>query len=53
MFSSPFFFVFGVFVCCVRELGYGIEEMNVFIELAGLVARIHREIKRIAKKAKK
>lgn len=41
--------MFGVFVCCVRELGYGIEEMNVFIELAGLVARIQKNSKKSKK----
>lgn len=46
MFSSPFCFVFRIFVCYVRELGYGIEEINVFIELASLVARIHRNQKK-------
>lgn len=49
--ESIFFCIWSL-CCCVRELGYGIEEMNVFIELACLVARIHTDQKNSKKKKK-
>ena len=49
--ESIFFCVWSL-CCCVRELVYGIEEMNVFIELACLVARIHTDQKNSKKKKK-